>query len=123
MAGKMLATLQERAKTLTELVDAAHYYLSDEIVLEEKAAKKFLTRDAAAPIQSLIEKLAMLSEFTEAAIEQAFTNTLNEYGIQMGKLAQPVRVALTERRRESRDSRCHRGPRAKSARLTGCERH
>src|SRR6478736_3665705 len=92
---KMLATLQERAKTLTELVDAAHYYLSDEIVLEEKAAKKFLTRDAAAPIQSLIEKLAMLSEFTETAIEQAFTNTLNEYGIQMGKLAQPVRVALT----------------------------
>ena len=92
---KMLATLQERAKTLTELVDAAHYYLSDEIVLEEKVAKKFLTRDAAAPIQSLIEKLAMLSEFTEAAIEQAFTNTLNEYGIQMGKLAQPVRVALT----------------------------
>jgi glutamyl-tRNA synthetase len=92
---KMLATLQERAKTLTELVDAAHYYLSDEIVLEEKAAKKFLTRDTAAPIQSLIEKLAMLSEFTEAAIEQAFTNTLNEYGIQMGKLAQPVRVALT----------------------------
>jgi glutamyl-tRNA synthetase len=91
----MLATLQERAKTLTELVDAAHYYLSDEIVLEEKAAKKFLTRDAAAPIQSLIDKLAMLSEFTEAAIEQAFTNTLNEYGIQMGKLAQPVRVALT----------------------------
>jgi len=51
--------------------------------------------DTAAPIQSLIEKLAMLSEFTEAAIEQAFTNTLNEYGIQMGKLAQPVRVALT----------------------------
>ena len=48
MAGKMLATLQERAKTLTGLVDAAHYYLSDEIVLEEKAAKKFLTRDAAA---------------------------------------------------------------------------
>ena len=40
---KMLATLQERAKTLTELVDAAHYYLSDEIALEEKAAKKFLT--------------------------------------------------------------------------------
>jgi len=48
---KMLATLQERAKTLTELVDAAHYYLSDEIVLEEKAAKKFLTRDAAAPCE------------------------------------------------------------------------
>ncbi|MEK7210191.1 MAG: glutamate--tRNA ligase, partial [Candidatus Binatota bacterium] len=40
---KMLATLRERAKTLTELVDLAHFYLTDEISLEEKAAKKFLT--------------------------------------------------------------------------------
>jgi glutamyl-tRNA synthetase len=92
---KMIATLQERAKTLVELVDAAHYYLSDEIKLDEKAAKKFLTADAAAAIQSLIDKLSALGEFTESAIEQAFTATLNEYGLAMGKLAQPVRVALT----------------------------
>jgi glutamyl-tRNA synthetase len=92
---KMIATLQERAKTLVELVDAAHYYLSDEIKPDEKAAKKFLTAEAAAPIQSLIDKLAALGEFTEAAIEQAFTATLSEHGLAMGKLAQPVRVALT----------------------------
>ena len=69
--------------------------LSDEIVLDEKAAKKFLTKDAAAPIQSSDRETAALSEFTEAAIEQAFTNTLEEHGLQMGKLAQPVRVAFT----------------------------
>ena len=47
---KMIATLQERAKTLTELVDAAHYYLAEDIIFDEKAAKKFLTKEAAAPI-------------------------------------------------------------------------
>ena len=92
---KMIATLRERAKTLVELVDAAHYYLSDEIAFDEKAAKKFLTKDVEAPLQSLIEKLSNLSNFEEAAIEEAFTKTLTEHGLQMGKLAQPVRVALT----------------------------
>lgn len=92
---KMLATLRERAKTLTELVDAAHYYLSDEIVLDPKAAEKFLTKDAVAPIQTLLEKLAALSDFSESAIEKAFSATLSEHQLPMGKLAQPVRVALT----------------------------
>ena len=92
---KMIATLQERAKTLTELVDAAHYYLSDKITFDDKAAKKFLTRDALEPIKNLIEKLSGLDDFSEANIEQAFTATLQEKDLQMGQLAQPVRVALT----------------------------
>jgi glutamyl-tRNA synthetase len=92
---RMIATLQERAKTLTELVDAAHYYLSDDISLDEKAAKKFLTKDAAEPIESLIQKLSELRDFSAASVEQAFTATLQEKALPMGKLAQPVRVALT----------------------------
>src|SRR6266513_3616626 len=92
---KMIATLQERAKTLTELVDAAHYYLSEEITFDDKAAKKFLIKDAVAPIGSLIRKLSALEDFIEANIEQAFTATLQENGLQMGQLAQPVRAALT----------------------------
>ena len=92
---KMLATLRERAKTLTELVDAAHYYLSDDIVLDRKAAGKFLTQDTIAPMQTLNEKLAALSDFSEPAIEEAFSATLSEHQLPMGKLAQPVRVALT----------------------------
>ena len=92
---KMIATLRERAKTMVELVDAAHYYLSDEIVLDRKAAEKFLTRDAQEPIRTLIKKLETLSDFAESAIEQAFSSTLDEQALPMGKLAQPVRVALT----------------------------
>jgi glutamyl-tRNA synthetase len=92
---KVIATLQERAKTLTELVEAAHYYLSDEIHLEEKTAKKFLTPDTVVPMRSLIQKLSALTKFNEASVEQAFTSTLNQHELQMGQLAQPVRVALT----------------------------
>ena len=47
---KMIRPLQERAKTLVELVEAAGYFLKDDIVLDEKAATKFLTRDIAVPL-------------------------------------------------------------------------
>jgi glutamyl-tRNA synthetase len=92
---RMIATLQERAKTLRELVDVAHYFLSDDIAYDPKAAKNFLTKDAAAPIASLMEKLSETGEFDEHTIEQAFDAVLQERGLQMGVLAQPVRVALT----------------------------
>jgi glutamyl-tRNA synthetase len=92
---KMIATLRERAKTLAELVDAAHYYLTEDVTFDDKTAKKFLTKESVAPMESLIQKLSALSDFTEAAIEKAFTQTLEEHGLQMGALAQPVRVGLT----------------------------
>jgi len=92
---KMAATLRERAKTLAELVESAHYYLTEDISLDEKAIKKFLTPEAAEPLKSLIGRLSTLNDFDEAGIEREFTATLQEHGIPMGKLAQPVRVALT----------------------------
>jgi glutamyl-tRNA synthetase len=92
---RMLRTLQERAKTLVELVDAARYYLSDDIAPDEKAAQKFLKAEMAAPLKSLAERLAALEDFSEAAIEREFAAVLAEHGLSMGQLAQPVRVALT----------------------------
>ena len=92
---KMVKTLRERSKTLVELVDSASFYLTDDISIDEKAATKFLIPEVRAPIEKLIEKLAGLDDFTEANIEQAFSAVLEELGLSMSKLAQPVRVALT----------------------------
>jgi len=92
---KMISTLRERAKTLVELVDAAHYYFAEDISFEEKTAQKVLTKDTAVPLQRLMQKLSELADFSEPAIEQIFAATLEEYGIKMATLAQPVRVALT----------------------------
>jgi len=92
---RMVATLQPRAKTLVELVELAHFYLSDEIRLEEKAAKKFLTREIRDPLQELTRKLMALEDFDERTIERVFGEVLQKRGLPLGKLAQPVRVALT----------------------------
>jgi glutamyl-tRNA synthetase len=92
---KMIATLRERAKTLVELVDLAHFYLSDEISFDEKAAKKFLTAEVREPLAELIQKLETLADFSESGIEQVFTEVLQRRQLPLGKLAQPVRVALT----------------------------
>jgi glutamyl-tRNA synthetase len=92
---KMIKTLQERAQTLVELVDAGHYFFTEEVILDEKAAKKFLTNAARPSIASLKAELASIEDFTHANIEQAFASTLQKCGLKMGELAQPVRVALT----------------------------
>ena len=92
---KMIATLRERAKTLVELVEMARYYLGDEITYDEKAVAKYLTPAAVDGMSSLAQKLAALNEFSQANIEHAFASTLEEKGLTMGQLAQPVRVALT----------------------------
>jgi len=92
---KMVKTLRERSKTLVELVDSAGFYLTDDISIDEKAATKLLTPEVRAPITKLIEKLTALDDFTEANIEQVFSTVLEDLGLSMGQLAQPVRVALT----------------------------
>jgi glutamyl-tRNA synthetase len=92
---KMIATLKERAKTLTELVDQAHYYLSDDISIDEKAWKKFFTADIVEPLTSLIQELGKLADFSASTVQQGFAKVLEQTGLSMGKLAQPVRLALT----------------------------
>jgi glutamyl-tRNA synthetase len=87
--------LRERSKTLVELVDSAGFYLTDDITIDENAAHKFLTAEIRVPLGKLVDKLVGLDDFTEASIEQAFSAVLQELGWSMGKLAQPVRVALT----------------------------
>lgn len=92
---RMIATLQERAKTLVELVDSARFYLTDDIQIDEKAAKKFLTPEISQPLKALVEKLSPIENFDAAAVERAFAAVLEQSELSMGKLAQPVRVALT----------------------------
>jgi glutamyl-tRNA synthetase len=92
---RMVATLRERAKTLVELVDSAHFFLAEDITIDENAAKKFLTPEIAAPLSRLIGILSGTEGFAQDTIERIFSSVLEETGLSMGKLAQPVRIALT----------------------------
>ncbi|MFA7013852.1 MAG: glutamate--tRNA ligase [Desulfobacterales bacterium] len=92
---KVVATLQTRSKTLVEMADAALFYFFDEIAYEPEAQKKFLTPEAASSLDMLIAEIQAIGNFTEKALEDAFMKVMEKTGLKLGKIAQPVRVALT----------------------------
>jgi len=94
---KIIATLNQRSKTLEEMAAAAGFYFADEIEYEEKAARKFLKPAALEPVRLLAAKLTDLDVFEETALEDVFRAVMAETGLKLGKIAQPVRVALTGR--------------------------
>jgi glutamyl-tRNA synthetase len=92
---KVIATLLPRSKTLAEMADAAAFYYSDSISYEEKAAAKFLKPEVEQALNLLIRQLENIDVFTEPALETAFKTVMERTGLKLGKIAQPVRVALT----------------------------
>ncbi len=94
---KAIATLSARSKTLKEMADQALFYFQDEISYEPGAAGKFLTAEALPTLKSLTAKLEALEDFSEARLEEAFKAVMVETGLKLGKIAQPVRVALSGR--------------------------
>lgn len=92
---KMVMTLRERAKTLVELVDLAAFYLREEIELDPDAAAKHLAGAPAAALRELRDGLAGLPEWNADSIRQVFERVVEAHSLKLGKIAQPVRVALT----------------------------
>ncbi len=92
---RLVRILTERSHTLVEMKTAALPFVRDEIVLDEKAKAKHLTPDIAPLLAELTAKLSSLEPFAHDGIEKAFNDIVAEKGIKLGKLAQPVRVALT----------------------------
>ena len=92
-----IRTLQPRSKTLADMARDALFYLQDTVEYEEAAARKFLTPAAAGPLELLMAELKKLPDFDEAGLQDAFQAVMDKTGLKLGKIAQPVRVALTGR--------------------------
>jgi glutamyl-tRNA synthetase len=91
----LVPPLRERSQTLVEMADRAVPYLEESIAIDEGAAKKFLTPAIAPTIRKFSERVETATEFTKDVLEEIFHKILEEDGLKMGKLAQPLRVALT----------------------------
>jgi glutamyl-tRNA synthetase len=91
----LIPTLQPRSKTLAEMSAQARFYYSDPVTLDEAAAKKFLKGNVLEPLKELHARLAELENFSEKSLEDVFVSLMETYQIKLGKIAQPVRVALT----------------------------
>jgi glutamyl-tRNA synthetase len=92
---KLVKILTERSHTLVEMKNGAIPFIQDAIAMDDKARAKHLTPDIAPLLTELSGKLKMLEPLVHDEIEKAFNDLVAEKGIKLGKLAQPVRVALT----------------------------
>lgn len=92
---KLVGLLKERSHTLLEMKQSAFPFIFDEIKIDEKAGAKHLTPDVAGPLKELAERLKTIEPFVHAEIEKVFNAIVEEKGVKLGKIAQPVRVALT----------------------------
>ncbi len=91
----LIPTLQPRSKTLVDMSAQARFYFSDPMDLDEAAAKEFLKGNVLAPLKELQERLTELNDFTEKSLEAVFVALMEAHQVKLGKIAQPVRVALT----------------------------
>jgi len=88
--------LKQRAKTLVELADSALFFVSaPEYPLANQKAAKLLTGDGAELVAEVRARLAALDDWKPEAMESLVREMAEEKGLGLGKIAQPLRAALT----------------------------
>lgn len=92
---ELVAVLADRAKTLVEMVEMSGYFYQEVKSYDEKAAKKFLNPNSANVLKVLIEKFSNLEGWNIDVLHQVVKSTSTELDLKMGKVAQPIRVAVT----------------------------
>jgi glutamyl-tRNA synthetase len=94
LEGVILAQ-RERAKTLKEMAGNSRYFFAAEFEIDPNAAAKHLSAEQAPALGELRARLAALPEWTAPAVHTVLTSLAGERGLALGKLAQPLRVAVT----------------------------
>ena len=92
---EVVKALQERAKTLVEMAQATACFYRDYDEFDADAAKKNLRPVVLEPLTALRASLSELGDWQAAAIHDAVVKTAEAFELKMGKLAQPLRVAVT----------------------------
>jgi glutamyl-tRNA synthetase len=86
---------RERAKTLKEMAQNSRYFFARDIELDPKAAKKHLTASELPTLEQLRGRLATLPQWSATALNEILKSLAAELGVGLGKIAQPLRVAVT----------------------------
>jgi len=88
-------TLKMRSQTLMEMAEGALFYFQEEISYEEKGDKKFLKPNILTLMEEIRDRIEKVDDFSQKELEKIFVDFLEEKNIKIGKIAQPLRVALT----------------------------
>jgi len=88
------AVARERARTLGEYVEQFRYFYAPPR-MDPKAKDKFLTKDTKPVLEAVRAGIAGMAALDTAALEKLFHSEAEQRKVGLGKVAQPVRVALT----------------------------
>ncbi|MGH8201566.1 MAG: glutamate--tRNA ligase, partial [Steroidobacteraceae bacterium] len=94
LEGVILAQ-RERAKTLKEMAQNSRFFFTDTVEIEPKAAAKHLAGGGLEMLAKVRERLGALPEWSATGIHGALNDLATASGAGLGKIAQPVRVAVT----------------------------
>ncbi len=89
--------LKERAKTLVELLDSASFLFAKRPLTMDEQAAKLLDAAGREMLAALLPRLEDVSPWTLEALEASVRSFADETGRKLGKVAQPLRAALTGR--------------------------
>ncbi len=85
---------RERCKTLVEMAEKSKFFYVELDGYNEKDAAKHLTEAGRQVLAELIERLAALPQWQAAELHAAVNGYAEEHGLGLGKVAQPIRVAV-----------------------------
>ena len=88
---------QERAQSLVEMARISAFFYKDFEEYDEVAAKKHLRPVASEPLLQMRAVLEELADWEPAALHQAVVDVAESLDVKMGKVAQPLRVAIVGR--------------------------
>jgi glutamyl-tRNA synthetase len=94
---KAMPELKARAHTLNELADGARFLFASRPLEMDAAAEALLTAEARAVLASAHARLVALANWDAPVLEAAIREVAEDTGVKLGKLAQPLRAALTGR--------------------------
>lgn len=91
----VIVAQRERAQTLRELADISMIFYKDFDSYDEKLAGKQLNADAVPVLTELLERFSALADWQQDKIHDVIHATVEQLGIKMGKVAMPLRMAVT----------------------------
>jgi len=94
LEGVILAQ-RERTKTMKEMAHNSRFFFVEQIEVDPKAAAKHLTGDGRAILGRIREQLDQLPQWNAAAIHALLNDLAAQLQSGLGKVAQPLRVAVT----------------------------
>jgi glutamyl-tRNA synthetase len=91
----VIVAQRERAKTMKEMAHNSRFFFTDQLEIDPKAAAKHLTGDAPQLLAQVRARLAALGSWDAVGIHAVLNDLSTQLGAGLGKIAQPLRVAVT----------------------------